>query len=63
MPTTEEIAIALYEANMDMDFMDYADTKEEDIKQLEEAIYKLKLYAQNNKDFETLYKALEMLVK
>ena len=63
MQTTEEIAIALYEANMDMDFMDYADTKEEDIKQLEDAIYKLKLYAQNNKDFETLYKALEMLVK
>lgn len=61
IPTTEEIAERLYELCQDMDSEDYSDTREEDIAQLEQAIYKLKLYAKSNEDFEVLYKALELL--
>ena len=61
--TTEKITIKLYELCEDMDNADYAETKEEDIAQLEEAVYKLKLYARDNKDFEILYKVLEAITE
>lgn len=59
--TSEEIAIKLYELTKDLDCEDYEDTKESDIKTLENAIYNLKLYANSSNDFESLYNALELL--
>lgn len=59
--TSEEIAIKLYELSKDLDFEDYEDTRESDIKTLENAIYNLKLYANSSNDFDELYNVLESL--
>lgn len=59
-----EIAESLYELAKDMDYMDYEDTKEETIAELENAIYYLKTVAENeyNKDyFRLLYNVLQMI--
>lgn len=61
--TTEEIAEKLYELAKDMDYMDYEDTKEKDLADLEYSVYTVKLYARHNKSFELLYKILERLVE
>lgn len=60
--SVEELALTLYNNAMDMDFMDYEDTKEQDLGELEEALYYLKTVAQNehNKDyFRTLWNCLQ----
>lgn len=62
--TPREIAEKLYELNCDMDCHDYDETKEENIEQLEDAIYEIKAIAENeyNKEYwKTFYKALEGL--
>ena len=59
-----EIAERLYELGKDMDYMDYEDTKEQNIAELENALYWLKAAAQNdmNKDyFRVLYNALQRI--
>jgi selenocysteine-specific translation elongation factor len=59
-----EIAERLYELSEDMDYMDYEDTKEQDIAELENALYWLKAAAQNdmNKDyFRYLYNILQRI--
>ena len=59
-----EIAERLYELAEDMDYMDYEDTKEQDIAELENALYWLKAAAQNdmNKDyFRYLYNMLQRI--
>ena len=59
-----EIAERLYELGKDMDYMDYEDTKEQDIAELENALYWLKETAKNpyNKDyFRVLYNALQRI--
>lgn len=59
-----EIAERLYELGKDMDYMDYEDTKEQDIAELENALYWLKETAKNpyNKDyFRYLYNALQRI--
>jgi hypothetical protein len=58
----EEVATILYNNAMDMDYMDYEDTKEEDLNDLQEALYYLKACAQNeyNSDyFRTLWNILQ----
>ena len=55
----QEIAEALYEQAKDMDYMDYEDTKEEDIAQITRALNKLE--SSRDEDLKALYKLLEML--
>lgn len=59
-----EIAERLYELTKDMDYMNYEETKEQDIAELENALYWLKAAAQNdmNKDyFRYLYNILQRI--
>ena len=59
-----EIAERLYELAEDMDYMDYEETKEQDIAELENVLYWLKAAAQNdmNKDyFRYLYNILQRI--
>lgn len=64
--STEETAEKIYDYSKDMDYNDY-ETEEEKyntIKQLEEALYNLKIIAGNeyNKDYwRTLYNALQLI--
>lgn len=50
---TQEIAQKLYDMSKDMDFGDYEENKEKEIKELEETIYYLKTIALNehNQDY------------
>lgn len=60
----EEVANRIYELCEDMDYMDYEDTKEQDIGDLSEAIYQLKAMAQNeyNADYwRILWNALQII--
>lgn len=67
--TPRDIAEKLYELNCDMDCHDYDDTKEDEIKQLEDAIYEVKYMAEDGYEqdyymsncFKTFYKALKSL--
>ena len=61
---TKELANAIYENIKDMDYMDYEDTKELTIEELENALYNLKAIAQNdyNQDcWRTFWNALQLL--
>ena len=44
---TQAIAEKIYNSAFDMDFCDYAETAEHDIKQIEEAVYHIKVYCEN----------------
>jgi len=60
----EEVANRIYDLCGDMDYIDYQDTKEQDIRDLSEAIYQLKAMAQNEYNanyWRTLWNALQML--
>jgi hypothetical protein len=49
----EEVATILYNNAIDMDYMDYEDTKEETLNELQEALYQIEAIAKNeyNKDY------------
>lgn len=58
----EELALTLYNNAMDMDFMDYEDTKEKTLNELQEALYQIESIAKNeyNKDYwRTFWNALQ----
>lgn len=58
----EELALTLYNNAMDMDFMDYEETKEQTLSELQEALYQIKAIAKNeyNKDYwRTFWNALQ----
>lgn len=60
----DEIATRIYELSNDIDFQDYEEQKEEELKELEQAIYYLKAICENdlnNDYFRTFYKALERI--
>ena len=60
----EEIAKTLYDLSADMDAQDYKEQKEEELRDLTNALYDLKAICENehNQDYwRTLWKALEML--
>lgn len=60
----EDLALRLYELTKDMDAMDYIENKEDELHDLEEALYQLKAIAQNeyNNDYwRTLWNAIQML--
>ena len=60
----EEIAKTLYNLSADIDAQDYEEQKEEELKDLTNALYDLKAICENehNQDYwRTLWKALEML--
>lgn len=44
---TQIMAETIYKAAFDMDFNDYDETAENDIKQIEEALYNIKVYCEN----------------
>lgn len=59
-----EIANILYNKNLDMDGLDYIENKEQEITQLENALYQVKAYAENeyNQDYwRTFWNALQTL--
>lgn len=59
-----EIANILYNKNLDMDGLDYTENKEQEIAQLENALYQVKAYAENeyNQDYwRTFWNALQTL--
>lgn len=59
-----EIANILYNKNLDMDGLDYTENKEQEITQLENALYQVKAYAENeyNQDYwRTFWNALQTL--
>lgn len=58
----DEIAKILYDNAMDMDFMDYEDTKEQTINELKEALTELEKIAKNYKQnyWITLWNALQL---
>ncbi len=61
---TFEIAQNIYNRCCDMDFRDYEEQKEQEIAELEEALYYLKTLSQNEynrKCFSSLLKALEII--
>lgn len=61
---TQEISQKLYDMTKDMDFGDYEENKEEEIKEIEETIYYLKTIAlneYNNNKFRTFCLMLERL--
>lgn len=58
----QEIAQRIYELSKDMDFLDYEEEKEKELKELEDCIYYLKACAQNQYNaeyFRTFYNALQ----
>jgi hypothetical protein len=60
----EEIAKTLYDLSADMDAQDYEEQKEEELKDLTNALYDLKAICENEHNqnyWRTLWKALEML--
>lgn len=60
--SVEELALTLYNNAMDMDFMDYEDTKEKTLNELQEALYQIETIAKNeyNKDYwRTFWNALQ----
>lgn len=60
----DDIAKTLYEMTTDMDYADYEDTKEEDIRQLCDALYQIQAIAENdhNADYwRTLWNCLQMI--
>lgn len=60
----QEVANRIYELCEDMDYMDYEDTKEQDIGDLSEAINQIKAMAQNeyNADYwRILWNALQII--
>ena len=60
--SVEELALTLYNNAMDMDFMDYEDTKEKTLNELQEALYQIEAIAKNeyNKDYwRTFWNALQ----
>lgn len=46
--STENIAEKIYNLACDMDFSDYAENKSEEVKQIEEALYTIKTYCEND---------------
>lgn len=63
---TLEMAENLYSLSCDLDYMDYEDTKEKDIQELEEALANLKNFAilnpSANKEYETLLLCLDRII-
>ena len=62
--SVEEVANKLYELAKDMDYMDYEDEKEQEIADIENALYYLKALAQNeyNADyFRTFWNLLQRI--
>ena len=60
--SVEELALTLYNNAIDMDFMDYEDTKEQTLNELQEALYQIETIAKNeyNKDYwRTFWNALQ----
>lgn len=60
--SVEELALTLYNNAMDMNFMDYEDTKEQTLNELQEALYQIEAIAKNeyNKDYwRTFWNALQ----
>jgi len=51
--STENIAEKIYNLACDMDFNDYQEQKQEEINQIEEALYTIKVYCENehNRDY------------
>lgn len=61
---TQTIAENILNACKDMDFLDYKETSEKDLNDLEEALYTLKVYADNEREkdhFRTLMFALALI--
>ena len=62
--SVQEIAVKLYELAKDMDYMDYEEEKEEEIADIENALYYLKAVAQNpynSRYFRTFWNLLQMI--
>ena len=60
----EEIANKLYEMAKDMDYMDYEEEKEEEMADIQNALYYLKAVAQNpynSRYFRTFWNLLQMI--
>ena len=60
----EELANKLYEMAKDMDYMDYEEEKEEEIADIQNALYYLKAVAQNpynSRYFRTFWNLLQMI--
>lgn len=56
-----KMASNIYRDSSDMDWADYEETKEEDIKEIASALEKIKGYADNNYDFSALLQSLERI--
>lgn len=62
---TQEIAEKIYSKCSDMDLQDYAEEKEKEIAEIENALYHIKCYAQNEYNQEywrTLLNALDRMI-
>lgn len=62
--SVQEIAERLYELAKDMDYMDYEDEKEQEMADIENALYYLKAIAQNEYNaeyFRTFWNLLQMI--
>lgn len=60
----EKIANKLYEMAKDMDYMDYEEEKEEEMADIQNALYYLKAVAQNpynSRYFRTFWNLLQMI--
>lgn len=57
----DEMARRIYEASLDMDYADYADTKEADINFIASALEKIGDYAERDNDFLALFNALSII--
>lgn len=61
---TQTIAENILNACKDMDYLDYEETSEKDLNDIEEALYTLKVYADNEREkdhFRTLMFALALI--